>query len=170
MTYGVIAGLLTIVMIIASVESESEFASTSVWFGYLIMLITLSLVFIGMKRYRDVEQGGVIGFWKALALGTSIAAVAGLVYVLVWEVYLATTDYAFMEDYAASVVEGHKAAGLDDAELAAEIRKLEEFKAVYGNPLLRGLISFSEIFPVGFLVSLISALLLRKPSFLAARR
>lgn len=170
MAYGVIAGLLTIVMIIASIESESEFASTSMWFGYLIMLITLSLVFIGMKRYRDIEQGGVIGFWKAFALGTCIAAVAGVVYVLVWEAYLAATDYAFMEDYAASIVEDRKAAGLDAAELAAEVQRLEEFKAVYGNPFLRSLISFSEIFPVGFLVSLISALLLRKPSFLAARR
>ena len=168
--YGGIAGILTIVMIIASVESESEFASTSAWFGYLIMLITLSLVFVGMKRYRDTELGGVIGFWRALALGTSIAAVAGAVYVLVWEAYLAATDYAFMRDYAASVIERHEADGLSGDALEAEVRKLEQFEAVYRNPLLRALISFSEIFPVGLLVSFVSALLLRKPSFLAARR
>jgi len=169
-TYGVIAGVLTIVMIIASIESESEIASTSAWFGYLIMLITLSLVFVGMKRYRDLEQGGVIGFWKALGLGVSIAAVAGLVYVFVWEVYLAATDHAFMDDYAAHLIEGYRADGLSGEALAAKIEELEQVKAMYGNPLLRAVFSFSEIFPVGLLVSLISAALLRKPSFMPAQQ
>ena len=169
-TYGVIAGVLTIIMIITAMESDSEIASTSMWFGYLVMLITLSLVFVGMKRYRDLEHGGVIRFWKALGLGVSIAAIAGLVYVLVWEAYLAATDHAFMDDYAAHLIEGYEAEGLSGAALAAKIEELEQVKVMYGKPWLRVLFTFSEIFPVGLLVSLVSAALLRKPSFLPVQR
>ncbi len=35
--------------------------SRSMWFGYLVMLTALSLVFVGVRRFRDIECGGVIG-------------------------------------------------------------------------------------------------------------
>ena len=39
----------------------------------------------------------------------------------------------------------------------------------YANPLFRLPMTFIEIFPVGLLVALVSAALLRNPSFLPAR-
>ena len=47
---------------------------------------------------------------------------------------------------------------------------MQRFKTQYAHPLFRMPMTFTEIFPVGVLVSLISAGLLRKPSFLPARR
>ena len=43
-------------------------------------------------------------------------------------------------------------------------------QASYRNPLFRMLVTLSEIFPVGLLVSLVSAALLRFPGFLPRRR
>ena len=37
--------------------------------GYLTMIIVLSLIFVGIKRYRDKDLGGVIKFLPALGLG-----------------------------------------------------------------------------------------------------
>ena len=90
--YGGIAGAIAIAAITASIAVESLSHLQSMWFGYLVMLAALSLIFVGVKRYRDVECGGVIGFGRALLLGVAMAVVAGLVYVAGWEAYLATTD------------------------------------------------------------------------------
>ena len=48
----------------------------------------MTFIFVGVKRYRDVELGGVIRFLPALSWG-SPSPVAALAYVLIWEIYLA---------------------------------------------------------------------------------
>ena len=47
---------------------------------------------------------------------------------------------------------------------------MEVFKTMYANPLLRLPMTFVEIFPVGVLVSLVTAGLLRNSRFLPMRR
>jgi hypothetical protein len=47
---------------------------------------------------------------------------------------------------------------------------MEEFKLHYANPLYRGAMTFAQIFPVGVLVSLVSAALLRNRGFLPLKR
>ena len=53
--------------------------------------------------------------------------------------------------------------------LAQVVAEMERFKANYANPLYRLPMTFSEIFPVGILVSLVTAALLRNRRFLPAR-
>lgn len=169
LVYGTIAGLAVIFTIMAGLTlAPRDGLFTSQWFGYLVMLIALTLIFVGVKRYRDVECGGVIRFLPALGLGLGIAAVSGLVYVLVWEVYLAATDYAFFDDYIASIVQLRRDAGVPEAEIAREVAGMESYRSWYGDPLIRPLITFTEIFPLGLLVALISAGLLRNPRLLPA--
>jgi len=103
-------------------------------------------------------------------MGLAIAAAAGVAYVGVWEIYLAMTDYKFMDQYIAGIMRAKQAAGISGAALAAEMAKLESMRANYANPLFRIPMTFMEIFPVGFLVSLVSALLLRNPRVLPATR
>jgi hypothetical protein len=167
--YGAIAGAIAIAVITASIAVESLSHLQSQWFGYLVMLAALTLLFAGVTRYRDVDCGGVIGFGRALALGLGIAVVAGLVYVAGWEAYLATTDGDFMADYAASTIADMRAAGASEAEIAATEAQMAQAIEWYRQPLLRMLITFSEIFPVGLLVALASALVLRNPRVLPAR-
>ena len=120
--YGGISGAIIIgVMTVCFYLSGNKGMATSMWLGYLVMILMLSLIFIGMKRYRDREQGGVISFWPALGLGAAMAAAAALVYALVWEAYLAAIDYTFIESYTAGVIEQKNAKGLDGAALQAEI-------------------------------------------------
>ena len=168
--YGGLSGLIVITsMIIGIVASGYEGFFASQWFGYLIMLVALSLIFVGVKRYRDIERGGVVTFVSAFLLGLAIASIAGVMYVAVWEVYLASTDYAFMEDYVAGAMAAHEAAGLSGDELAAKAAELDAMRTNYQNPLFRIPITFSEIFPVGFLVALASAAALRNPNLLPHR-
>lgn len=163
--YGTISG----VVIIAVMLLGMGVGQGSEWFGYLTMLVVLSLIFVGVKRYRDSQLGGVIKFLPALGLGLGIAAVAGVFYVLSWELSLYLTDYAFIESYHDSMKASYEAKGLAEAELAEKLENLAGMMASYRNPLFRLPMTFMEMFPVGVVVALISAGLLRNPKVFPAR-
>ncbi|MCZ6726705.1 MAG: DUF4199 domain-containing protein [Acidobacteria bacterium] len=168
-SYGALAGAIVISsMILGFSLGDAQGVSASQWLGYLIMLVALSLIFLGIKRYRDRQLGGVIKFGTALLLGLGISIVASLIYVTAWEAYLSLTDYAFIDDYAQTVVAAKEAEGLAGAELEAEAAKLESFKEQYANPMFRLPMTFLEIFPVGLLITLLAATLLRKSNFMPA--
>lgn len=163
-TYGLLAGVVSIgLMLIAMI-----FISHSLVLGYVAMLTGLAFIFIGVRRYRDTVHGGIVRFAPAFAMGAAIALVAGIAYVLVWEVYLAATDYRFMDDYIASLLRDHRAAGASAASLAKETAELETLRVQYRDPLFRMPMTFLEVAPVGLLVALVSALLLRNPRVLPA--
>jgi hypothetical protein len=138
--------------------------------SYLTMLIALSAVFAAIKRHRDADLGGVIKFWPALGLGLGISVVAGVFYVLAWEAAQAFTHADFAGDYAKMLIEQQQAKGASAEALAKMTTDMESFKASYANPLYRLPMTFAEMFPVGVLVSLVSAGLLRNSRFLPARR
>ncbi len=169
LTYGLLSGFVIIATMTTGIVlgGEGSFLRSH-WFGYLVMLVALTFIFVGVKRYRDVERGGVIKFGAAFAMGLGIAAAAGVAYVVGWEAYLAMTDYAFMDEYIAGIVRAREAEGLSGTAMAEEIAKLESMRVSYANPLFRIPMTFLEIFPVGLLVALVSALLLRNPRLLPA--
>lgn len=169
--FGVLAGLVVAIpMFTLLALAGGDHGAGSQLTGYTLMLIALSFVFVGVKRYRDREQGGVIKFLPAFLLGLGISAVAGAIYVIGWEITLALTHYQFIHRYAAAMIEAQQAAGVSGAELEAFRAQMQQMVEAYANPLFRLPMTFVEIFPVGVLVSLISALLLRNHRFLPARQ
>ncbi len=171
LTYGLLSGLVIILTMLAGILlSGQESFFSSEWFGYLVMLVALTFIFVGVKRYRDIERGGIIKFGPAFAMGLAIAAFAGLAYVVVWEAYLAITDYRFMDEYIAGIARARQAEGASAAAIAKELAGMEWMRVQYTNPLFRIPMTFLEIFPVGLIVALVSALLLRNPKLLPAAR
>lgn len=169
--YGTVSGVVIIVSMVLSMyllAADDGSKNFSQWLGYLTMLVALSAIFVGIKRYRDQELGGVIRFGTAFMLGLGISVVAGIAYVASWEVHLALTDYAFVDEYTESVIDRKKDAGVSGAELEAAIQEMEEMKVQYGKAAFRLPMTFLEIFPVGLLVSLISAAILRNSKVLPA--
>ena len=171
--YGVIAGLIIgveLFVLTAGFRGADEDSTLSLFLGYLTMLIALSAIFIGVKRYRDVDRGGVVGFWPALGMGIGISVVAGILYVASWEATVAITHLDFANGYANATIAHEKAKGVTGKALADVIAQMDQFKAQYANPLYRWPMTFIEIFPVGVVVSLISAALLCNRRFLPMRR
>ncbi len=167
LVYGAIAGVVIIgIMLTGMMLSDGSGSQLQ---GYLTMVIVLSLIFVGIKRYRDKHLGGVIKFLPAFGLGTGIAAVAAVFYVISWETSLHLTDFAWVDAYVESTIAGYEAKGFAGEELAQKVAKLEEMMAGYQNPFLRIPMTFVEIFPVGLLVALISAALLRNPKVFPAK-
>ena len=171
LVYGLIAGVVVGVPMVleATILSEHMPMAWGMLIGYATMLIALSAVFIGIKRYRDVQLGGVIRFWPALALGLGISVVASVMYVFAWELTVAVTHMDFATGYANALIKQKQAAGVTGPQLEQFVAEMEKFKTDYANPLFRLPMTFIEIFPVGVLVSLISAALLRNARLLPAR-
>lgn len=171
--YGIIAGLIVGIPMLIFTSSMLEDPPPQ-WvgmaIGYTTMLVALSTVFIAIKRRRDVDLGGVIRFLPALGLGLGISIVAALIYVAAWELTLAVTGMDFGAAFTGALIEAEKAKGVTGAELDKFIAGMRQFEADYRDPLYRMPMTFTEIFPVGVLVSLVSAGLLSNRRFLPARR
>lgn len=167
--YGGIAGSIVIAVLIAGFVLDMPSHATSEWFGYLVMLVALSMIFVGVKRYRDNECGGIIRFGRALGVGLGIAAVAGVIYVIGWEIYVASTGFDLFRDYGAHVVDKMRAAGASQAAIEAKLAEMHSMAERYRSPLFRIPMTFVEIFPVGAVIALVSAAVLRNPRLLPAR-
>ncbi|HWI86410.1 MAG TPA: DUF4199 domain-containing protein, partial [Sphingomonas sp.] len=172
LSYGLVAGLLagvplSVVVIAMGHEQPMTYGMV---IGYLIMLVALSTIFVAIKRYRDQDGGGVVRFWPAFGLGLGISVVAGIVYVISWETAVSVAHLDFASSYARAIIEQQRAKGVTGPALAKVVAEMEAFKVQYANPLFRWPMTFAEIFPVGVLVSLVSAGLLRNPRFMPVRR
>jgi hypothetical protein len=157
---GVLIGAWTVASIAYCYSVEKFEGSMAV--GYAAMLLAFSLVYVGVKRYRDEQNGGVITFGKALQVGFYISLVASTIYVITWLVdyYVFVPD--FMDKFTAHYLQQAQAEGATAAEISSKTAEMNSMKELYKNPLWVVLFTFLEILPVGLVVSLISALLLKK--------
>ena len=137
--------------------------------GYLTMMVALTAAFLGVKRYRDTVKGGTVRFLPAFGVGLGISAVACVFYVVGWEISMAYSEFDFTKYYTNYMIESARAKGLSGEALAQATRDAMAFAENYRNPLLRMPMTFVEMFPVGLLVSLISAAILRNSRVLPAR-
>ncbi len=171
--YGLIAGAIVganFFVMFAIFGKDGPAGAGGMAIGFAVMLIAFSVIFLALKRQRDEAQGGVIKFLPAFLMGLGISAVASVIYVFAWEGLLITQGLSpadYIRNYA---VKEARAEGLGPDAIAAKVQAAEAFAMQYANPLYRLPITFTEIFPVGFIVSLISAGLLRNARFMPAKR
>ncbi|GAB2794295.1 hypothetical protein GCM10027275_44230 [Rhabdobacter roseus] len=164
--FGLVLGTILCANMIYMVNlcyTNPDFKSTDV-VGYTALVVIFSLIFFGIRNYRNKELGGVISFGKAFKVGTFIALVGSTMYVLVWLFYY----YLFVPDYL-DVYIPHvlkEAAQNGTSDLAAKTQEMENFKQMYANPLFVVLITYFEVLPIGLVVALISALVLKKKNTL----
>lgn len=170
--FGLISGGLAGLFLIALSSWEKNADSqTGYLLGYASMIVALSLIYVGVRNYRDKYNDGVISFGKAFQLAMGIAAIAATIYVLTWlvEFYVFMPD--FMEKYAAREAAQARSAGLSAAALSEKLAEIDSMRTGYKNPVVVILYSYAEILPVGIIISLITALLLkrkRRPASTAA--
>lgn len=168
---GLIAAVITgLFMYFTAAQATSKAMSGNMLLmmasGYAAMLVALSVIFVAVKRQRDHAQGGVIKFLPALGMGLAITLVAGILYAIAWEISLALTDYQFVSAYEDMLMGLVDQSGKTGDELVAYRAEMAASMEMYKNPVTRLPMTFMEIAPVGVIVSLISALLLRNSRFL----
>ncbi len=160
LTYGLIMGAIfsagTIYMSELLFYKNPEIKSNDL-LGYVVMVIIYSLIFIGTRNYRNSQQNGVISFKKAFKIGAMITLIASTLYVVICLIYLYQFAPDYMEKYTDYVLRH-----TSPAELEAKTQSMEDFKAMYKNPIFVILLTYAEILPLGLAVSLISSFILKK--------
>ncbi|HAD96440.1 MAG TPA: DUF4199 domain-containing protein [Cryomorphaceae bacterium] len=160
--FGLVTGAIlsiNMVIVVNVLYNNPDFESND-FLGYSTMVVILSLIYFGVRNYRNKQLNGVISFGKAFKAGLLIALVASTMYVVVWLFYYYLFVPDFMEVYASHVLE--QCTSPD--ELAATKEEIEMFREMYKNPLFVVLLTYAEVLPVGLIVTLISSLILkRKP-------
>jgi hypothetical protein len=163
---GAIAGAL-MWLLITFVKSDSVNFDNAVMWGYATMIIALSLVFFGIKSYRD-NNGGQITFFKGVQVGILISLISAVCYAVSWEIYYPTGGQEFIQKYTAYHLDKMKNEGASDAEVENARAEGQQFMELYQNFFVRFAFSLMEIMPVGIIVTLVSAALLRKREVLPA--
>lgn len=163
---GFIAGIIVSGLMLVSVNFISHQGNvdynTSLLIGYASMLIAFSLVYVGIRNYRDKYNGGIISFGKAFKIGIMIVLIASTMYVAAWLIDYFFFIPDFMEKYSAHELADLKAGGASQIEIDKQTKEMASFAEMYKNPFFNALMTYAEILPVGLIVTLISSLILKK--------
>lgn len=165
--HGIIAGIIVSATMLFTVnyfshcEGSVDF-NTSMLIGYASMLIAFSLVFVGIRNYRDKYNGGIISFGKAFKTGMMIVLIASTFYVIAWLIDYFFFIPDFMEKYSAHMLDELKAGGASQAELDTQAKEMARFSSMYKNPFFNAMMTYVEILPVGLIVTIISSLILKR--------
>lgn len=163
--FGLIAGAILGAMIVVTIPLYRRGVigfENGELIGFSSMVLAFLLVFFGIRSYREEVRGGTIGFWKAVGVGLLITLVACTVYVLTWQVMYFGFFPDFMDQLNAHTLAEMRAEGETAAAIAAKQAQMAKFAELYKNPLVNVGVTYLEIFPVGLVVTLVSAAILRR--------
>ncbi len=162
--YGGISGLVMGVLFIASfllLGGEEPDYDTAEVIWYTSIILSLLVIFVGIRKYRDHDLGGSISFGQAFVTGLGIAAVAAFILAVFDTAYITLIDPEFFSRYMDFQIETMLAEGASDSEVTAVREQFELFQGPVGH-LLNGLVMFATVFLIGLIISLISSWILKK--------
>jgi hypothetical protein len=164
LTFGLISGaILSAMMAITIPFVERIGFEHGMVIGYTTMVLAFLLVFFGIRSYRDTVGGGRISFARGLGVGLLIMVIASVCYVITWEIIYFNFMPDFGDKYAAHAIESLRASGKPAAEIEREVEEMRRMMDLYKNNILFNVaFTFLEPLPVGLVMTLISALILRK--------
>jgi len=162
LTFGLISGVIMSLMMMATLPFMEQIGfDYGMVIGYTTIVLSFMLVFFGIRSYRDNVAGGNITFGKAFAVGILITLVSSLCYVATWEVIYFKIMPDFAEKFTKYAVDKVIASGASTEVINAKIQEMKNLKVMLDNPLINAAIAFTEPFPIGLIVTLISSAILR---------
>ena len=170
LVFGLLSGAITAVLMwlmLIAMRYGGLNSEHGMFWGYASMIISLSMIFFGVKSYRD-NNGGHVTFLKGLQIGILISLIATVFYGISWEIYYQTLGGGFMAEYINASLARMQASGASQAEIDAARMQMDNMAELYKNFFFRFAMTMVEILPVGIVVTLISAGLLRKREVLSA--
>jgi Protein of unknown function (DUF4199) len=163
LTFGLISGGICAAMMLATTPLADKIGfEKGEILGYTTIVLSALLVFFGVRSYRENAGAGRLTFGRGFAVGILITLISSACYVATWELVYYKLMPGFAEKYEAHMVERAKASGASQEKVEEESRRARQFKQMYDNPAINVAITFTEVFPIGLAVTLLSAGVLRK--------
>jgi hypothetical protein len=164
LTFGLISGAIFVAMIAVTTPFADQIGfDNGEIIGYTTLVVAFLFVFFGIRSYRENVGKGFISFGQAFKVGILITVISSLCYVISWEIVYFNFIPDFGEKYSQHLIEKSRAQGATPEEIAKQVAEMQRFWALYKNPFYNFLITFFvEPLPVGLIITLISAFILRK--------
>jgi uncharacterized protein DUF4199 len=161
--FGLISGAVAAALMFATLPVADRLGfERGLIVGYTTIILSSLLIFFGIRSYRENVGGGAITFGRAFAVGILITLISCICYVAAWEILYYKFMPDFADKYSAHVIEKAKAAGATAEVIQAKTAEAKQLKQMLDNPLTNAAMTFIEPFPVQLIITLISALILRK--------
>jgi hypothetical protein len=165
LTFGLISGAVAALLMVSTLPFMHRIGfDKGLIVGYTGIVVSLLLVPFGIRSYRENVGGGHITFGRAFAVGILITLISCICYVIAWEIIYFNFLPDFAEKYTAYMVEKARAAGANQQAIEATVQEMKNMKVMLDNPLINAAMTFIEPFPVGLIITTISAAILRKKS------
>ena len=163
LTFGLLSGAVSSLMMLVTLPflDRIGFGKGEI-LGYTTIIASFLLVFFGVRSYRENVAGGSLTFGRAFGVGLLITLVSCACYVVTWEIIYFKLAPGFADKYTAYMIDKARASGASQESIDATARQMQSFKKMYDKPLMNAAITFVEPFPIGFVVTLISAAVLRR--------
>jgi hypothetical protein len=160
--YGLLAGAILAALMFLTLPFVDTIGSMGIVLGYATMLIGFTMIFFGIRAWRNGKGGGRISFGRAFLIGLAITVIGSLCYVGAWEVMSRKYMPDFAEKYAARIMDQARADGMPEAELAATQKKMDAFAQNYRHFWYRAPMTFLEPLPAGLLLTLVASGMMRR--------
>lgn len=163
LVFGSISGIIvSIFMFVSMLFVSRNGLDGSMLVGYASMLVAFSFIFVAIKNYRDKYNQGAVTFGKAFRIGILVALIGSTFYVVTWSLEYHFLMPDFMEKYSQHMIDGLTKSGATQATIDAQVAEMAKYKEMYKNPVFFALLTYMEILPVGIVVTLAAALILKK--------
>ena len=163
LVYGFLSGAVAAALMLATLPFVDELQKTRGYVvGYTGIVLSALLIFFGVRSYRENVGGGTLTFGRGLAVGVLIALISSACYVATWELVYFKLAPNLCDKMFSGQIEQIKASGDSQDKIDAQLRQLDQVKHLMANPVTNSALAFMEPFPVGLLITLLSAAALRK--------
>ncbi len=164
LTFGIISGVISSVLMCATIPflRDTEHGNKGMLLGYTAIVLSFLLVFFGIRSYRDNLAGGAITFGRAFTIGIGITLISCVFYVISWEIIYFNFLPHMMDNYWAAQIQRVQSSPGTPEAIQAKVAAIRQSQQSYQNPLINALYTFIEPFPVGLLITLVSAAILRR--------
>jgi uncharacterized protein DUF4199 len=162
--FGLISGLISSAMMFLTLPFMHRGIvnfSNGLIVGYTSIVLSFVVVFFAIRAYRD-QNGGTISFGRAFTVGILVTLISCVFYVASWEIIYYRIIPDFADRYSADAIARLRASGANDAAIAAKKKEMDDMKVMLSNPLKNAAATFIEPFPVGLIMTLVSAGIMRK--------
>ncbi|MCE7991361.1 MAG: DUF4199 domain-containing protein [Roseivirga sp.] len=145
--YGIIGGLTSVVLGLLNwfLIAKPLGFGVSQWVGYLSIIVSLMCVPLGIKYFRDKLNNGVVSMGQSFRIGMGITLVASVI------IFIYSMLFFFI---AGNDFDQWKEEGTTQSQMA----DMPEFATTFW---FQGLIMFITVLLIGFIINLISSLLLK---------
>ena len=156
LTYGTINAVIMVCMFTISAIFRKEIGyGNGMYIGFANIILGVCMIYFAIASHKK-NNDGLINFGKAFSIGLYVALIGAVTYVLIWIILRNTVLINFSDENVTYLQDKLQKNGAS----AAEVAKQTDDMKMMAQSMKNHISLFMKYFPVGLLISLMSASIL----------